>query len=262
MILDEIAKAARDRVEIEKKKITEYQMRQKAEEENGKCGREFPFEEAVKKEGINFICEVKKASPSKGIIAEEFPYLQIAREYVEAGADCISVLTEPRFFLGDDRYLSEISEAVRIPTLRKDFTIDSYQIFQAKALKASCILLICALLEKEKLKEYINICEAIGLSALVEAHNGYEVENALYAGAKIIGVNNRNLKNFEVDITNSIRLRKIVPDTIPFIAESGIRTKEDIDICKESKVNAVLIGEALMKSSNKKEMLSRLKGEC
>lgn len=259
MILDKIAEATKIRVTEDKKKISEYKMREMAEEIAKNSSKDFPFEAALKREPINFICEVKKASPSKGIIAEDFPYLTIAREYEEAGASCISVLTEPNFFLGSDAYLREISETVNIPTLRKDFTIDPYQIFQAKTLQASAVLLICALLSKKQLKEYLAIAHSVGLSAIVEAHDEAEIENALYANSRIIGVNNRNLKNFVVDIQNSVRLRKMVPEEVLFIAESGIKTKDDIRILRDNKVNGVLIGETLMKSNDKKKMLEELK---
>ncbi|MFT4144249.1 MAG: indole-3-glycerol phosphate synthase TrpC [Mobilitalea sp.] len=209
---------------------------------------------------IAFICEVKKASPSKGIISEEFPYIKIAKEYEEAGASAISVLTEPEFFLGSDRYLREIKKEVKIPVLRKDFTVDEYQIYEAKLLGADAILLICTLLNTQTLKKYLTICKELGLSALVEAHTKEEIESAMEAGAKIIGVNNRNLKTFEVDINNSIRLREYTPKEIIFVAESGIRDNNDIKALKQAGVNAVLIGETLMRSPNKKEMLSELKG--
>jgi len=220
----------------------------------------FPFEQALKTEEISFICEVKKASPSKGIIVENFPYLEIAREYQDAGAAAISVLTEPYRFLGRDVHLTEISSHVNIPVLRKDFTVDSYQIYEAKTLGASAILLICALLDTDTLKEYICIAESLGLSAVVEAHTEEEVESAVKAGARIIGINNRNLKTFEVDINTSIRLRKFVPNGILFISESGIRTKEDIDKLKANGIDAVLIGETLMRSKDKKQQIAILRG--
>ena len=221
----------------------------------------FPFEQVLRTEEISFICEVKKASPSKGIIAEDFPYLEIAREYQESGAAAISVLTEPYGFLGRDEYLTEISSHVNIPVLRKDFTVDSYQIYEAKILGASAILIICALLDTVTMKEYIGIAESLGLSAVVEAHTEEEIESAVKAGARIIGINNRNLKTFEVDINTSIRLRKFVPNGILFISESGIRTKEDIDKLKANGINIVLIGETLMRSKDKKKQIAILRGE-
>lgn len=224
------------------------------------CQTGFPFEKALSSEGISFICECKKASPSKGLIAEDFPYLSIAREYEEAGASCISVLTEPKWFLGKDEYLKEIAETVSIPCIRKDFTVDEYMIYEAKLLGASAVLLICSLLSTDTLKHYIEICDRLGLSALVEAHDEAEIASAIEAGARIIGVNNRNLKNFSVDINNSARLRLLVPESILFVAESGIRCREDIISLEQSRVNAVLIGETLMRSPNKKAMLDELKG--
>ena len=220
----------------------------------------FAFENQVKKPGIHFICEVKKASPSKGVIAEEFPYLQIAKEYEGAGADCISVLTEPDYFLGKDEYLSEIKKEVSIPVLRKDFTVDEYQIYQAKTLHADCILLICSLLSEEELRKYIEICEELGLSALVETHDEAEIQMAVRSGARMLGVNNRNLKTFEVDIHNSERLRALVPTDILFVAESGIRNRSDIEVLENANVNGVLIGETLMRSTDKKAELDKLRG--
>jgi indole-3-glycerol phosphate synthase len=261
MILDTIAKATRVRVEEAKERLPLKLLKTKLYD--GSClrsfhGRDaFAFERAIQKQ-ISFICEVKKASPSKGIIAEDFPYLTIAREYEAAGAQAISVLTEPDFFLGRDQYLSDISREVGIPILRKDFTIDEYQLYEAKLIGADAVLLICALLSTDTIREYINICDELGLSALVEAHDEQEIESALKAGARVIGVNNRNLKTFEVDLNNAIRLRAMVPEKICFVAESGIRTPEDIRQLQAAGVNAVLIGETLMRSPDKKEQLRRL----
>ena len=210
-------------------------------------------------QGISFICEVKKASPSKGIIAEEFPYLKIAQEYEDAGAAAISVLTEPYYFLGCDRYLEEIAKKVSIPVLRKDFTVDAYQIYEARAIGASAVLLICALLEEGELKEYLEIAHSLGLSALVEAHTEEEIQMALRCGSGIIGVNNRNLKNFQVDISLSSRLRGKVPEDVLFVSESGIRTGQDMARLREAKVDAVLIGETLMRSEDKKKELEKLR---
>jgi indole-3-glycerol phosphate synthase len=259
MILDRIAESTRIRVERQKEAISLQEMKQRAL--SCQISREFLFEKALIKEDINFICEIKKASPSKGLIANEFPYLNIAKEYEQAGAAAISVLTEPEYFLGDSRYLKEINEVVTLPLLRKDFTIDEYQIYEAKTLGASCILLICALLDTNTIKKYISLCDDLGLSALVEAHDKDEITAALDAGARVIGVNNRNLKDFTVDIENSVRLRKLVPDSILFVAESGIKTAEDINILREAKVNGVLIGETLMRSSEKSKLLNSLKSK-
>lgn len=225
------------------------------------CETGFPFEKALSGEGISFICECKKASPSKGIIAEDFPYLTIAKEYEAAGASCISVLTEPKWFLGRNEYLKEIAKAVSIPCIRKDFTVDEYMIYEAKLLGAGAVLLICSLLPTETLKSYLEICDRLGLSALVEAHDEAEIASAIEAGARIIGVNNRNLKNFSVDVTNSARLRDLVPKSILFVAESGIRSREDVSSLEKAGVDAVLIGETLMRSPNKKAMLDELKGK-
>ena len=256
-ILDEIADYARLRVAEKKKTLPLTELRQQAEAMNAETG--FPFEAALKKPEISFICECKKASPSKGLIAPDFPYLSIAKEYEAAGAAAISCLTEPKWFLGRDQYLAEIAAAVQIPVLRKDFTIDPYMIYEAKCLGASIVLLIAALLSEAELREYIQIADSLGLSAIVEAHDEEEIRHAAAAGARIIGVNNRNLKDFTVDIQNSIRLRHLVPDSISFIAESGIQTRADVETLLAHQINGVLIGETLMRAENKREMLAALR---
>lgn len=265
-ILEEIAEKRRLDIENRKQKISLKEIKDKAEkiaekELEKKGSFDFLFQKNLSKRGISFICEVKKASPSKGLIAEDFPYVKIAQEYEEAGAAAISVLTEPEYFLGRDEYLQEISQKVSLPLLRKDFTIDEYQIYEAKTIGASAVLLICALLSDEQLKNYIKIAEDIGLSVLTEAHDEGEVRRALQAGAKIVGVNNRDLKTFTVDIQNSINLRKLVPSNILFVSESGIRTANDIAALRENGTNAVLIGETLMRSPDKKAMLNKLSGK-
>ena len=220
---------------------------------------DFPFKEALKDPEIAIIAEVKKASPSKGLIAEDFDYIGIAKEYERAGASAISVLTEPYFFKGSNDFLYEISENVQIPLLRKDFTIDEYMIYEAKSLGASAILLIVSILDDVQLKRYLDLAHDLGLSAIVETQDANEIRTAIDAGAEIIGVNNRNLADFTVDITNSINLRRLVSEDILFISESGIKTAEDVRKLKENNVDAVLIGETLMRSDDKKSMILELK---
>ena len=260
MILDKLAEATLRRVQKHKESLPFTELRSMAE--NMEITDAFPFERALKKEGISFICEVKKASPSKGLIAPDFPYLKIAHEYEEAGAAAISCLTETDYFLGSDEYLKQIAEAVKIPVLRKDFTIDEYMIFEAKVLGASAVLLICTLLEQERLKYYLEIAHSLGLSALVEAHDEAEMESALNSGAGIIGVNNRNLKDFTVDINTAVRLRKLAPESVTFVAESGIKTSDDVARLYKNNCDAVLIGETLMRSRDKRGMLDELKRYC
>lgn len=256
MILDTIAAAARKRVAAagEIKPLEALREQALALPKGNHV-----FERALKSDGISFICEVKKASPSKGLIAPDFPYLDIAREYEAAGADAVSVLTEPEFFLGSDAYLTEIRQSISLPVLRKDFTIDEYQLYEAKAIGADAVLLICALLDTATLQKYICVCDDLGLSALVEAHDEAEVMSALDAGARVVGVNNRNLKTFEVDINTCIRLRPLVPKDIIFVAESGIQNGEDIARLREARVDAALIGETLMRRKDKKTALEELK---
>ncbi len=258
MILDNITERTKTRINERKKQYPESQIIADTLTSNTATG--FPFEIALARGGLSFICEVKKASPSKGIITENFSYLSIAQDYEQAGTSAISVLTEPYFFEGSDIYLKEIVNAVSIPVLRKDFTVDSYMIYEAKLLGASAVLLICAILDPRQLKEYIEISHRLGLSALVEIHTEEEAETAIISGARIIGVNNRNLKTFDVDLSLSINLRRMIPKHILFVSESGIKTPEDIKILTENGTDAVLIGETLMRASDKKKMLEYLRG--
>ena len=256
-ILDQLADYARQRVAAAKAVTPTAEVRRQA--------LELPwgglsFERALSGENLAFICECKKASPSKGLIAPDFPYLDIARNYEAAGAEAISVLTEPKWFLGRDEYLREIAGAVSIPCLRKDFTVDEYMLYQARLLGASAVLLICAILDAAELKDYIQICDALGLSALVEAHDEAEVEMALPAGARIIGVNNRNLKDFTVDTENSRRLRAMIPADVLFVSESGVKDAADVAAARAMGANAVLVGEALMRSPDKRAKLAEFRG--
>ncbi len=255
-ILDELAELSRNRVREDKQNKPLDQLKK---EVLAMPAMDFRFEKALRTDDIAFICEVKKASPSKGIIAPDFPYIEIARQYEIAGASCISVLTEPHYFKGKNEYVTEITERVSLPVIRKDFTVDEYMIYQARQIGASAVLLICSLLDTETIRHYISVCDSLGLSALVEAHDEKEVQSAIDAGARLIGVNNRNLKDFTVDINNCIRLRTMVPEEITFVAESGIKTAQDIERLRQAGVNAVLIGETLMRSDDKKAMLDELR---
>lgn len=256
-ILDQLAAHARERTEQAKQRVPLEELKQRA---LALPKGDFAFENALRKPGLSFICECKKASPSKGLIAPNFPYLKIAREYEAAGADCISVLTEPKWFLGSDSYLREIASAVSVPCLRKDFTVDEYMIYEAKLLGASAVLLICSILSEEQIREYLGVCDALGLSALVEAHDEAEVRMALRAGARVIGVNNRNLKDFSVDTENSRRLRALIPSDVLFVSESGVRDAADVETLRGIGADAVLIGEALMRAPDKKAALAALRG--
>lgn len=258
MILDKIIEATKIRVAQEKEVETPEAVKAAALALPSDTG--FPFEAALRQQDFNFICEVKKASPSKGIIAEHFPYLDIAKEYEVAGAAAISVLTEPDFFKGDKKYLQEIASTVKIPVLRKDFIIDEYQIYQAKVWGASAILLICACLDVPTLTKFRELADSLGLSSLVEAHDENEVQMAIDCGARIIGVNNRNLKDFTVDVQNSVRLRNLVQDDVIFVSESGLETPEDIQVLRDNNIGVALMGETFMRSRNKVEKLAYLYG--
>lgn len=259
MILDTLANEARRRVsELKKQKSLDVIIREAEVLPKG----DFAFEKALRQKDVAFITEVKKASPSKGLITKNFNYVKIAKEYEAAGAAAISVLTEPAYFLGRDQYLKDIRQTVKIPIIRKDFTVDEYQIYEAKILGADAVLLICALLDTKTIERYLAICDKLGLSALVEAHDDAEIQSALIAGARVIGVNNRNLKDFTVDLENSINLRALVPKEIVFVSESGIKTPEDIAVLRANGTDAVLIGETLMRSGDISGEIRRLRGEA
>ena len=257
-ILDTIAERTRLRVVRDKEKISPDVMIERA---LSLPRGEFPFESALRAEGLSFICECKKASPSKGLIAENFPHIEIAKAYEAAGADAISVLTEPEFFFGADKFLSDIVAEVSIPCLRKDFVVDEYMLFQAKTLGAAAVLLICAILDDVRLKKFLATCDELGLSALVEAHDEREIERALNCGARIIGVNNRNLKDFSVDTDNAKRLRELVPRDVLFVSESGVKNSDDVKKIRALGADAVLIGETLMRAVDKKSKLAELKAD-
>ena len=258
-ILEEIGEKTKERIQEEKKQCSLEEMRRAAEEKAE--NKEKPtFLQALKAQGMSYICEVKKASPSKGLIAPDFPWLDIAKEYEAAGASAVSCLTEPFYFMGQNHYLEKIAEEINIPVLRKDFTVDEYMIYQAKALGASAVLLICSLLDDRKLQAFYQLAEELHMDALVEAHDENEVLRVLDCGAKIMGVNNRDLKTCQVDTGNSIRLRKMAPADTVFVSESGIRTSEDIKRLRENDIQAVLIGETLMRSPDKRKALEELNG--
>ncbi len=256
-ILDQLADHARERVRTAMETAPLAQVKAAA---LALPRGDFAFEKALRTPDIAFICECKKASPSKGLISPDFPYLQIARAYEEAGADCLSVLTEPKWFLGRDAYLQEIAGAVSLPCLRKDFTVDAYMIYQARLLGAAAVLLICSILEREQLRDYIALCDSLGLSALVEVHDRAEVPMALDAGARVIGVNNRNLKDFSVDTDNSKRLREAIPPEVLFVSESGVQHAGDVERLRAIGADAVLIGETLMRAQDKRAKLAELRG--
>lgn len=255
-ILDELAAFARKRVAADKEQISLEEMKEKS---LALPKGEHRFEAALQKPQLGFICEVKKASPSKGIIAEDFPYLAIAKEYEQAGADCVSCLTEPKWFLGSDQIFTEIRNTIATPMIRKDFTVDEYQIYQAKCMGADAVLLICSLLDTDTIAKYLGICEELGLDALVEAHDEEQIQSAVSAGAKIIGVNNRNLKDFTVDFSNAERLRSLIPAESLYVAESGVKNPEDVGRMRAIGADAVLMGEVLMRSPDKKAMLEAMR---
>ncbi len=250
-ILREIADKTIERIAEQKRLVSEYDVRKQAEQLAKNSDNAFAFYKSLSKSGISCICEVKKASPSKGLIAEQFDYVDIAKDYEKGGAGAVSVLTEPYWFLGSDEYLKEIRQNISIPIIRKDFTVDDYMIYQAKAMGADAVLLICSITENDVLKHRIELAKALGLSALVETHSEQEIENALNAGAEILGVNNRNLRDFSVDISLSAELRKRVPSDVLFVAESGIKTAQQVRELEKQGVDAVLVGETLMRAENR-----------
>jgi indole-3-glycerol phosphate synthase len=260
MILDELAAHARERFLAASEENSIDVLRALCQDSsNYPCRERFCFEQALRKDGLSFICEVKKASPSKGIISHSFPYLDIAKEYEAAGADCISCLTEPKWFLGSDEIFRDIRSAVRTPMIRKDFTVDEYQLYEAKLMGADAVLLICAILDTKTIERYLGICADLGLSALVETHDESEIQSAVDAGAKLIGVNNRNLKDFSVDFSNAARLRDQIPADCLYVAESGVRTADDVAALSKIGADAVLMGEVLMRASDKSALLAQMR---
>ena len=255
-ILDTIAEYSMLRVKTDKRAIPQERLREKAELMKG---RDHRFLDALRKPGLSFICEIKKASPSKGIISESFPYLDIAKEYENAGADCVSCLTEPKWFKGSDNIFRQVRARIDTPMIRKDFTVDEYQIYQAKCMEADAVLLICSILDDARLKDYLSLCKEIGLDALVEANNEKEIESAVKADARIIGVNNRNLKDFSVDFSNALKLRSMIPKDTVYVAESGVKNADDAKRIKEAGTDAVLIGEAFMRAYDKAALLREMR---
>ena len=258
MIIDDIVERTLERVAENKKRNSIEKLAKLAFDKP--INKDYPFERALRRAGISYIMEIKRASPSKGVIAPNFDYKSIAKEYEDIGAAAISVVTEPDFFKGDDDFLAEIAKIVKIPVLRKDFVVDEYMIYEAKLLGADAVLLICSILDEITLMRCLNLAERLGMSALVEAHSPMQVKKALRVGAKIIGVNNRDLRNFEVDLNNSIELRSMVPENIIFVSESGIKTYDDIKTLEENNVDAVLVGETLMRSHDKRKTFEILQG--
>ena len=256
-ILDQLASHARERAEADMQKIPLEEIKQLAKDAKQESGSSFTS--ALRRPGLSFICEVKRASPSKGLIAKDFPYTEITQDYEMAGADCISCLTEPKWFLGSDQIFKEIRSAVSIPMLRKDFTVSEYQIYQAKVMGANAVLLICSILEPDTLENYLELCADLDIASLTEAHTENEISIAVNAGAKIIGVNNRNLKDFTVDFSNAARLRDRIPSDCLYVAESGVKTPEDAAALRKIGADAVLIGETLMRAENKIEILQQLR---
>ena len=258
-ILEKLADLSRERVKSEQERLPESELRTQAKTLGPGNGQAFLA--ALKKPGLSFICEIKKASPSKGLISPDFPYLEIASAYERAGADCISCLTEPEYFLGSDQIFREVREKVKLPMLRKDFTVSAYQLDQARVMGADAALLIVSLLDPKTLGEYLERCEELGIAALVETHDEAEIRTAVTAGAGMIGVNNRNLKDFTVDFDNAARLRDLIPADCVYVAESGVRTPADAERLRQIGADAVLIGEALMRAEDPAAMLRELKGD-
>lgn len=260
MILDQLADYARIRVAKDAEENSLEVLKELCCNSSAYPNRpRFGFEQALRRDGLSFICEVKKASPSKGIISPNFPYLDIATEYERAGADCISCLTEPKWFLGSDKIFTDIRTRVHTPMIRKDFTVDEYQIYQAKLMGADAVLLICAILDTNTIEQYLGICEELGLTALVETHDEAEIQSAVTAGARVIGVNNRNLKDFSVDFSNAARLRDLIPPECTYVAESGVKCAEDVTSLKRIGADAVLMGEVLMRANDKAALLAQMR---
>ena len=255
-ILETIAAYAKERAARDKEKVPEKEMRERA---LTLPKGTFRFSRALRKKEMSFICEVKKASPSKGLIDPVFDYKRIAKNYEVAGADCVSCLTEPKWFLGSDVIFGEVRRTIQLPIIRKDFTADDYQIYQAKCMGADAVLLICALMDEKKLTHYLTICDTLGLDALVETHDEEEIKMAVSAGAGVIGANNRNLKDFSVDFSNAVKLRHLIPEEVIYVAESGVSRISDVEALRQAGADAVQMGEVMMRAKGQKAMLKAMK---
>jgi indole-3-glycerol phosphate synthase len=251
-MLDKITAQKREEVEQRKKAVTITYLQQRI----AKQKPALDFAMALKGDHIRLIAEVKQSSPSRGLLSPNFNPIELAQTYAEGGAAAISVLTETNYFMGSIEHLAAIKEVVGLPLLRKDFIFDLYQVYESRAYGADALLLIVAILSQEQLKELVSLSHSLGLRCLVEVHNTGEVERAVLSEAKIIGINNRDLNTFTVDITTTRRLRPLIPQERIVVSESGIKSKRDIEKLRKCGVDAVLIGEALVTAG---DVLAKMK---
>lgn len=259
MIIDDIVASTFERVAENKKRNSIDKLARLAFEKP--INKDYPFEKALRnKANLAYIMEIKRCVPTKGEITRNFDYKSIAKEYEDIGATAISVMTEPDYFKGDDDFLAEIARIVKIPVLRDDFIVDEYMVYESKLLGADAITLICSVLDEITLMRCLNLAENLGMSAVVEAHSSMQVKKALRVGAKIIAVNNCDLRNFEIDMNNSLELQKMIPEDVIFISRSGVKTYQDICKLEENNVNAVMVGEVLMRSHDKRKTFEILQG--
>lgn len=254
-ILTNICEYAQYRVEEEGRRVPLAEVKRQA---LALKRGDYPFEHALGAEGLSLVCEVKKASPSKGVIDPVFDYLQIARDYERGGADCISCLTEPKWFSGSEEIFSRIRAAVTVPMLQKDFFVSEYQIYRAKTLGADAVLLIMSALTVDRAREFFGIADGLGLTALFECRDGGQISDALGIGARVVGVNNRNLRDFSIDAGRAARLRKEAGGAL-FVSESGILSVADAKAQREAGADAVLLGEVLMRSKDRAALVGELK---
>lgn len=257
MILDEIIANKKEELAETKRGISLADIKTKAVDAGPVRG----FGKALASgRGMRLIAEVKKASPSKGVLREDFDPVVIAGTYEKSGASCISVLTERKFFQGKLEYLGAIRKAVGLPLLRKDFIIDEYQLFEARAAGADAVLLIAACLGKDQIADYLGIAGSLGLDVLVESHTYKELDKALLAGASLVGINNRDLSTFSVSLQTTLALLKDIPEDRVVVSESGIKTRDDVALLEKAGVDAILVGESLMREKNIGEKMKELLG--
>ena len=243
-ILDEIVAKTKSKLEEKKQGLSLEELSSKIDFENLK---ETNFKKSLQNKAEAIIAEIKRASPSAGIISDNFDPVLKSKEYESFGASALSILTEEDYFLGNIDYLKDVKAITSLPILRKDFIVDEYQIYESKLIGADCILLIASILNDEELKNFSEIAERLKLDYIIEVHDEEELQRVQHFSNAIIGVNNRNLKTFDVDINNSVELKKIFEGENIFIAESGIKSKKDIEYLKQHNINVFLIGESLMK---------------
>ena len=257
-ILIKILDRKREEINERSAKVSIDELKQRCENADAVRGFIKSIENKINNDQSAVIAEIKKASPSKGLLRENFEPAEIARSYADHGAACLSILTDKDYFQGHEEYLKQARAACELPVIRKDFIIDSYQVYEARAIDADCILLIVAALEDEALQSLFDLAHELGMDVLMEVHDEQEMRRALKTGARLIGINNRNLRNFDTSLETTLSMQGMVGENHILVTESGIHTKDDVQLMRDNGVNAFLVGEAFMRADDPGEKLAEL----